>query len=175
MWTLFDYNQWFPKWGISNQIQNSCKLIDVISIVVFVEIENYCSKNILFTYFCVHILGSWECRFQTLSLMRPSSSLRNPNKRSKIARRFIQSHSKNNFKNNSNLDILKMFFSLMQLLGLIVIINLANVQGCRFDMEFNERVRVCSQCKNKEVVGKYHSKSLCKPSNFTSRDWFVIF
>ena len=47
-----------------------------------------------------------------------------------------------------------MFFSLMQLLGLIVFINLANVHGCRFDMEFNERVRVCSQCKNKEVVGK---------------------
>ena len=51
-----------------------------------------------------------------------------------------------------------MFFSLMQLLGLIVFMNLANVHGCRFDMEFNERVRVCSQCKNKEVVGKQPKK-----------------
>ena len=45
---------------------------------------------------------------------------------------------------------------MMQLFGVIMILNFAAVQGCRFDMKFNERVRVCSQCKNKEVVGKYH-------------------
>ena len=46
----------------------------------------------------------------------------------------------------------------MQLFGLIMILNFTAVQGCRFDMKFNERVRVCSQCKNKEVVGKFHCK-----------------
>ena len=52
-----------------------------------------------------------------------------------------------------------MIFSLMQLFGLIMILNFTAVQGCRFDMKFNERVRVCSQCKNKEVVGKFHCKN----------------
>ena len=53
---------------------------------------------------------------------------------------------------------MNMIFSTMQLVGLIMILNFVAVQGCRFDMKFNERVRVCSQCKNKEVVGKFHWK-----------------
>ena len=102
----------------------------------------------------MHILYDRECQLEALSLERSSSSLFNlVYKRAKLLRDAFRVSKEQEFIHKMN-----MIFSLMQLFGLIMILNFTAVQGCRFDMKFNERVRVCSQCKNKEVVGKFHCK-----------------